>query len=84
MTSSDPGHASPGPSLWGRIQSGAIERFHIRLESLIVLLVLGVAMSVLSPYFLSISNFMNIFLASGDANATVQAMLDAARATLDR
>ncbi|MCB1356396.1 MAG: ABC transporter permease [Maritimibacter sp.] len=64
MTSSDPGHASPGPSLWGRIQSGAIERFHIRLESLIVLLVLGVAMSVLSPYFLSISNFMNIFLAT--------------------
>ena len=64
MTSSDPGQTRPAPSFWARIQAGAIERFHIRLESLIVLLVLGAAMSVLSPYFLSVSNFMNIFLAT--------------------
>ena len=64
MTTSDPETSRPAPSLWARIQSGAIERFHIRLESLIVLLVLGAAMSVLSPYFLSVSNFMNIFLAT--------------------
>ncbi len=68
MTSTDPGSAGPRPSptrsLWARIQSGAIEQFHIRIESLIVLLVLGAIMSVLSPYFLSVSNFMNIFLAT--------------------
>ncbi len=64
MTSTDPGSARPRPSLWARIQSGAIEQFHIRIESLIVLLVLGAIMSVLSPYFLSVSNFMNIFLAT--------------------
>ena len=64
MTSTDSGSASPRPSLWARIQSGAIEQFHIRIESLIVLLVLGAIMSVLSPYFLSVSNFMNIFLAT--------------------
>ncbi|HCQ66977.1 MAG TPA: ABC transporter permease, partial [Rhodobacteraceae bacterium] len=64
MTSTDSGSASPRPSLWARVQSGAIEQFHIRIESLIVLLVLGAIMSVLSPYFLSVSNFMNIFLAT--------------------
>ncbi|MCB1337436.1 MAG: ABC transporter permease [Maritimibacter sp.] len=64
MTSPDAGRMRPGPSLWSRIQSGAIERFHIRIESLIVLLVLAAAMAVLSPYFLSWSNFLNIFLAT--------------------
>nr|BAH90604.1 ABC suger transport system, permease protein [uncultured bacterium] len=64
MTSSDPGQTRSAPSFWARIQAGAIERFHIRLESLVVLLVLVLAMSVLSPYFLSVSNFMNIFLAT--------------------
>ncbi len=64
MTSSDPAAASASPSIWARIQSAAIERFHVRIESLIVLLALVVAMSVLSPYFLSVSNFMNIFLAT--------------------
>lgn len=64
MTSPNTGLAAPAQSLWARIQSGAIERFHIRIESLIVLLVLGAVMSVLSPYFLSVSNFMNIFLAT--------------------
>lgn len=64
MPSTDPGSARSGPSFWARVQSGAIERFHIRIESLIVLLVLVVIMAVLSPYFLSVSNFMNIFLAT--------------------
>ncbi|RYH06983.1 ABC transporter permease [Tropicimonas sp. IMCC6043] len=64
MTQSESGPAKPGTSLWARVQSSAIEQLHIRLESLIVLLVLGAIMSVLSPYFLSVSNFMNIFLAT--------------------
>jgi len=38
--------------------------FAIRLESLIVLIVLVVGLSILSPYFLSISNFLNILLAT--------------------
>ena len=68
MTSTDPGSARPGPSptrsLWARIQAGSIEQLHIRIESLIVLLFLGAIMSVLSPFFLSVSNFMNILLAT--------------------
>ena len=39
-------------------------RFDFRLESLLVLVVLGVAMSVLSPYFLSVANFLNILQAT--------------------
>lgn len=49
---------------WGRAQQTSIERFHVRLESIIVLLALSAAMSVLSPYFLSISNVLNILLAT--------------------
>ena len=64
MTSSDPGPTRPAPSLWARVQSGSIEQLHIRIESLLVLLVLAAAMSVLSPYFLSWSNFLNILLAT--------------------
>lgn len=64
MTSSDPAQTRPALSLWARMQSGAIERFHVRLESLIVLLALILVMSVLSPFFLSVSNFMNILLAT--------------------
>lgn len=64
MTTSGSGPVKSGPNLWARAQSGAIERFHIRLESLLVLLALGAIMSVLSPYFLSVSNFMNILLAT--------------------
>ncbi len=37
---------------------------HVRLESLAVLVALCVAMSVLSPYFLSVSNVLNILLAT--------------------
>jgi ribose/xylose/arabinose/galactoside ABC-type transport system permease subunit len=49
---------------WARVQQASVERLHIRLESLIVLLVLSAAMAILSPYFLSLSNFLNILLAT--------------------
>src|SRR5262245_10602859 len=39
-------------------------RFSVRLESLLVLAILIVVLSVLSPYFLSVSNFLNILLAT--------------------
>lgn len=39
-------------------------RFSVRLESLLVLAILIVALSILSPYFLSVSNFLNILLAT--------------------
>jgi ribose/xylose/arabinose/galactoside ABC-type transport system permease subunit len=40
------------------------KRFAVRLESLVVLGVLIVVLSILSPYFLSVSNFLNILLAT--------------------
>lgn len=49
---------------WARAQRFCAERLHVRLESLVVLLALGVAMSIASPYFLSLSNFLNILLAT--------------------
>jgi ribose transport system permease protein len=49
---------------WSAAQRGAIERLHIRLESLMVLLALSAVMAVLSPFFLSFSNFLNILLAT--------------------
>ena len=52
------------PGLWARAQARSIEQLHIRLESLIVLLALGTLMAALSPFFLSISNFLNILLAT--------------------
>ena len=46
-------------------QSGLrASRFSVRLESLLVLAILIVALSFLSPYFLSVSNFLNILLAT--------------------
>ncbi len=51
-------------SAWQRWQNYFDTRLHVRLESLIVLLVLGLAMTLLSPYFLSVSNFLNILLAT--------------------
>lgn len=62
MTPSDT--TAPAPSLWNRLQAGSIEQLHIRLESLVVLLALSALMAILSPYFLSVSNFMNILLAT--------------------
>jgi ribose/xylose/arabinose/galactoside ABC-type transport system permease subunit len=41
-----------------------VRRFAVRLESLAVLGVLVVILSILSPYFLSVSNFLNILLAT--------------------
>ena len=49
---------------WAQAQRGSVERLHIRLESFVVLLVLCAAMAVLSPFFLSVSNFLNILLAT--------------------
>jgi ribose transport system permease protein/inositol transport system permease protein len=49
---------------WRNLQFYFATRLHLRLESLIVLLILVIAMSVLSPYFLSVSNVLNILLAT--------------------
>ncbi|WP_256753790.1 ABC transporter permease [Mesorhizobium sp. Mes31] len=51
-------------SFWSRVQRASVERLHIRLESLLVLVALSAVMAVLSPYFLSLSNFLNILLAT--------------------
>ena len=64
MTSTDTRGTTPAPSLWARIQAFSIEQLHIRIESLIVLIALATIMAILSPYFLSVSNFMNILLAT--------------------
>jgi ribose transport system permease protein len=55
--------AGPGES-WRRLQFFFDTKLHMRLESLIVLAVLCLALALLSPYFLSVSNFLNILLAS--------------------
>lgn len=52
------------PSLWARLQEKSIEQLHIRLESIVVLVGLAAIMAMLSPFFLSVSNFMNILLAT--------------------
>jgi ribose/xylose/arabinose/galactoside ABC-type transport system permease subunit len=49
---------------WRRLQFFFDTKLHMRLESLIVLVLLCIAMSFLSPYFLSVSNFLNILLAT--------------------
>jgi ribose transport system permease protein/inositol transport system permease protein len=64
MTSTDTEATTPPPGLWARIQAFSIEQLHIRIESLVVLITLAATMAVLSPYFLSVSNFMNILLAT--------------------
>lgn len=51
-------------SFWRRAQIASEERLHVRLESLVVLICLGAVMTFLSPYFLSVSNFLNILLAT--------------------
>lgn len=56
---------APAPvGLWRRAQAASQERLHLRLESLVVLVGLCVIMTVLSPFFLSVSNFLNILLAT--------------------
>lgn len=64
MTPTAPATRSPVLGLLARLRHAAMERLHVRLESLVVLLALCVAMSILSPYFLSVSNFLNILLAT--------------------
>ncbi len=49
---------------WAQVQRASVERLHIRLESLLVLVALSAVMAFLSPFFLSISNFLNILLAT--------------------
>ncbi len=49
---------------WRRLQFFFDSNLHVRLESLVVLIMLCAAMAVLSPFFLSLSNFLNIFLAT--------------------
>ena len=56
---------------WRNLQFHFDTRLHLRLESLIVLLILLIAMSVLSPYFLSVSNFLNILLATSTIGMTL-------------
>lgn len=46
------------------MQATSIEQLHIRLESVVVLVALSAVMAIFSPYFLSVSNFMNILLAT--------------------
>jgi ribose/xylose/arabinose/galactoside ABC-type transport system permease subunit len=48
----------------GSLKPSLSERLSFRIESLLVLILLIVVMSVLSPYFLSVSNFLNILVAT--------------------
>lgn len=56
--------ANATPGYWRRVQRTSEERLHLRLESLVVLVGLSVTMAILSPYFLSVNNFLNILLAT--------------------
>lgn len=56
--------ANATPDYWRRVQRTSEERLHLRLESLVVLVGLSVTMAILSPYFLSVNNFLNILLAT--------------------
>jgi ribose transport system permease protein len=49
---------------WRQLQFFFDSKIHVRLESLIVLAILCIVMTVLSPFFLSVSNFLNILLAT--------------------
>ena len=64
MTSTDPRAMPARPGLWARMQAALSERLHVRLEGLVVLVALCVVMAVLSPFFLSVSNALNILLAT--------------------
>jgi ribose transport system permease protein len=52
------------PNFWKRAQVASEERLHVRLESLVVLGGLCITMTILSPYFLSVNNILNILLAT--------------------
>jgi ribose/xylose/arabinose/galactoside ABC-type transport system permease subunit len=55
---------SKSPSLAAAAAQPRGIRLAVRLESLVVLAILVAALAVLSPYFLSVSNFLNILLAT--------------------
>ena len=57
-------HPVRDAGLWSRLQEKSIDQLHVRLESIVVLFALGALMAMLSPWFLSVSNFMNILLAT--------------------
>jgi ribose transport system permease protein/inositol transport system permease protein len=61
MTAAPSGALARG---WREAQRATLERLHVRLESLVVLLALSAAMALLSPFFLSVSNILNILLAT--------------------
>ncbi|HFQ15399.1 MAG TPA: ABC transporter permease [Rhodobacteraceae bacterium] len=54
----------PSSNLWRRSQKFFDQTLHVRMESILVLLVLCVTMAFLSPYFLSFSNLLNLLLAT--------------------
>jgi ribose/xylose/arabinose/galactoside ABC-type transport system permease subunit len=51
-------------SAWKRLQFVFDSRLRMRLESFVVLAALCLVLALLSPYFLSLSNFLNILLAT--------------------
>jgi ribose transport system permease protein len=55
---------TPTIPLWSRLQFFFDKKLHLRIESLIVLAALCVVLAILSPYFLSVSNFLNTLLAT--------------------
>jgi ribose/xylose/arabinose/galactoside ABC-type transport system permease subunit len=61
MTATAP---SPLARAWRDAQRVVLERAQVRLESLVVLLLLSATMAALSPFFLSVSNLLNILLAT--------------------
>lgn len=52
------------PNLWVRAQQASVDHLHVRLESIVVLIGLAAVMALLSPYFLSLSNLLNILVAT--------------------
>jgi ribose/xylose/arabinose/galactoside ABC-type transport system permease subunit len=50
--------------LWRSLRRASEDRLHVRLESFVVLIGLAAIMSILSPFFLSVSNLLNILLAT--------------------
>ena len=59
--------ATPRPL--GAAPRKSIEQLHIRLESIVVLVCLVAIMTILSPFFWSVSNFLNILLATSTIGA---------------
>ena len=58
------GNIAIGWQSWRDLQFFFDRRIHVRLESLIVLAILCLILTALSPFFLSVSNILNILLAT--------------------